>query len=249
MSDDERIKNLELLYDQLSNWSVGIDKKIEVKDGAWDVRTRNIQNMEEKVEELEKIVQDRKEYDLYLAKGGLIEQMIIRYAELKERFNKSLENNNFLAEEIAKAMKVRDNLIKGNREVLRIIIKDVSYPWFTEYEKKNLLSLLDGKKDSGGDYTGMIYGEDQIAMEQEQGEKPPEPSETHALDALLHATAPIPLIEVHKLIQDSNNELISEFVKDWSFYMCLKFSNIKSRVRKMAIFENWMYKKWEARSK
>ena len=87
MSDDERIKNLELLYDQLSNWSVGIDKKIEVKDGAWDVRTRNIQNMEEKVEELEKIVQDRKEYDLYLAKGGLIEQMIIRYAELKEKLD------------------------------------------------------------------------------------------------------------------------------------------------------------------
>ena len=56
MSDDERIKNLELLYDQLSNWSVGIDKKIEVKDGAWDVRTRNIQNMEEKVEGIYKSV-------------------------------------------------------------------------------------------------------------------------------------------------------------------------------------------------
>ena len=42
------------------------------------------ESLNKRISELEKIVQDRKEYDLYLAKGGLIEQMIIRYAELKE---------------------------------------------------------------------------------------------------------------------------------------------------------------------
>ena len=43
------------------------------------------ESLNKRISELEKIVQDRKEYDLYLAKGGLIEQMIIRYAELKEK--------------------------------------------------------------------------------------------------------------------------------------------------------------------
>ena len=108
-------------------------------------------NLDERIEELEKKINERTSIG-----GKFINKVVEDWfkditltplgreiAELKERFNKSLENNNFLAEEIAKAMKVRDNLIKGNREVLRIIIKDVSYPWFTEYEKKNLLSLLD----------------------------------------------------------------------------------------------------------
>jgi len=35
-----------------------------------------------------------------------------------------------------------------------------------------------------------------------------------ALDALLHATAPIPLSEVRKLIDDSNTRLISKFLEE-----------------------------------
>ena len=38
---------------------------------------------------------------------------------------------------------------------------------------------------------------------------------TDALDALLHAVAPIPLHKVTKLIHDSNQELISEFRNDF----------------------------------
>ena len=69
---------------------------------------------------------------------------------------------------------------------------------------------------------------------------------TYHLEENLPALSEILAQECYEIIE---KPLISEFVKDWSFYMCLKFSNIKSRVRKMAIFENWMYKKWEARSK
>ena len=55
---------------------------------------------------------------------------------------------------------------KGDSET--IIISD------EELEQRK--AFIFPQKDLGGDYTGMIYGEDQIAMEQEQGEKPPEPS-------------------------------------------------------------------------
>lgn len=57
---------------------------------------------------------------------------------------------------------------------------------------------------------------------------------SHALDALLHATAPIPLSEVRKFIDESNNRLIAEFL---------------SNLRDNDLDRTRLYKKWEGRKK
>jgi len=44
--------------------------------------------------------------------------------------------------------------------------------------------------------------------------KPLYPEQNDMLDALVHATFPTPLVEVRKLIDESNNNLIVEFVED-----------------------------------
>ena len=58
-------------------------------------------------------------------------------------YNELKENITIVADSSGNFEDMLLSKIINLKEVLRIIIKDVSYPWFTEYEKKNLLSLLD----------------------------------------------------------------------------------------------------------
>ena len=82
-----------------------------------------------------------------------------------------------------------------------------------------------------------------------------EPEKSDALDALLHAVAPIPLPEVNKLLKETRKELIEEFLIDffWSHAFRRHYDNTyyercicKTTPSK---FRKWVKKKWQGRLK
>lgn len=74
------------------------------------------------------------------------------------------------------------------------------------------------------------------------------PFTEHALDALLHATAPIPLPQVRKLIDESNNRIIAEFLE----FLRFKASSMEG-FDSLTVFNRKDYEeelaKWEERNK
>ena len=151
MSDDEKYED-KIKRERL-DWEIEASRRIEKLERMQETILEtdpcsmqdDIKELKEKIEELEKIVQDRKEYDLYLAKRGLIEQMIIRYAELKERQKKGEDWVQSLLD-----------LGWNNRKVLRELGEDLKkaceYDWngqeikiTLKHNLEVLLAKLDGK--------------------------------------------------------------------------------------------------------
>ena len=173
---DKRISELEKVNKGV-DWSATVaaqlKKKIEELEASSASHTEKLDThrdyhvnykdvLEDKIEILEKIVQDRKEYDLYLAKGGLIEQMIEQIAELRNLIqgNAISDLNHYeandreireLKEEIKRFKEyeemiqdIHDEDIRKLKVVLRELIKDYKIKHSTSRDVADkLLEKLD----------------------------------------------------------------------------------------------------------
>lgn len=109
-------------------------------------------------------------------------------------------------------------------ENIKIILREL-------YERIN----ANGEGFNLGDYEeGKIWISKQLA-------KLDGPIKSDALDALLHAVAPIELPEVNKFIKEAKQELISEFVKDLKTIAKYQYGDCEECDK--------ILEKWEKRSK
>ena len=234
-------------------------------------------SLAKKISELENVLKtlnmDNKAYKIaqehnWLVYKDKLNELEKRFVEMQVASNDNSANFQKQIDELKEhreiQLKYNTNIfndVNNNREVLRELIQQIigdgNYYWNVDFENEpynKLLAKLDGK-DSGGDYTGMIYGEDQIAMEQEQGEKPPETSENDCKSCKYY----ISHVECEKecLYYTDGQKLISEFVdadKNWINYLNLLIKNYNDSPLKENLYTLRDeiikdFEKWEAKTK
>ena len=153
---EERIseleKNCEVSFAKVENHVERILKVIDIQSQSTEMLTDQLEELNKWKNEFRKVDEISEQYK---------QRQVAMQDEIAELRNQ-IQNNSVADLNHYNELKMlygnlrlwnssQNNDLQRIEEVLRIIIKDVSYPWFTEYEKKNLLSLLDGKKDSGGE--------------------------------------------------------------------------------------------------